>query len=344
MLAARLIGPFELSLNEEPTPGIEADEVLLRIEAVGVCGSDLHRYRGVRFPDENPGKPMILGHEFSATVSKCGLLVRNVTEGDRVAVEAGNHCGHCEWCRAGQFNLCPNVKFCAAVQTDGALREFMAWPARLLYKLPPKLTFDDGVLIEVIGIAMHSIHLAHMRPGQTAAVLGSGPVGLATIHLLRKTAGCSFIFATDILPYRLEAGKKVGADVVLNPKQTDVVEQVMEMTQGRGVDVVFEAAGEGQTSKQAVEICTHGGKIILIGIPEDDQTPFSTAAARRNGLTFRFVRRSANTYSRSIALLENSIIDLKGLVTHHFSLPDVNKAFRIANDYQDNAIKVVVNP
>ena len=344
MIAARLIAPFELSLNEEPTPEIQADEVLLRIEAVGICGSDLHRYRGVRFPDENHGKPMILGHEFSATVSKCGRLVRNVTEGDRVAVEAGNHCGDCEWCRAGQFNLCPNVKFCAAVQTDGALREFMAWPARLLYKLPPKLTFDDGVLIEVIGIAMHSIRLANMRPGQTAAVLGSGPVGLATIHLLRRAAGCSFIFATDILPYRLEAGKKVGADVVLNPKQTDVVEQIMEMTHGRGVDVVFEAAGEGQTSKQAVEICTHGGKIILIGIPEDDQTPFSTAAARRNGLTFRFVRRSANTYSRSIALLENSIIDLKELVTHHFSLTDVKKAFRIANDYQDNAIKVVVNP
>jgi L-iditol 2-dehydrogenase len=344
MFAARLIAPFELSLNKEPTPEIEADEVLLKIEAVGICGSDLHRYRGVRFPDEDAGKPMILGHEFSATVFKCGPLVRNVTEGDRVAVEAGNHCGHCEWCQAGQFNLCPNVRFCAAAQTEGALREFMAWPARLLYKLPPKLTFDDGVMIEVIGIAMHSIRIANMRPGQTAAVLGSGPVGLATIHLLRKTAGCSFVFATDILPYRLEASRKVGADVALNPKETGVVEQIMQMTHGRGVDVVFEAAGVGQTCKQAIEICTHGGKVILIGLPEDDQTPFSTAAARRNGLTFRFLRRSANTYSRSIALLENSIIDLKGLVTHHFPLNDVKKAFQIANDYQDNAIKVIVNP
>lgn len=343
MITVRLTGPRSLLLAEEPIPDIRPDEALLKIEAVGVCGSDLHRYRGITFEDASNFQ-LILGHEFSATVAKVGAQVRNVQVGDRVAVEAGINCGECEWCLRGHPNLCPQVQFCGTPPVHGALREYMPWPTRLLYKLPDALTFDDGVMVEVAGIAMHAIDLANMRPGQSAAVLGCGPIGLATVHLLRQAVGTTLIVATDILPYRLDYAADKGADLCLNPRKTDVVDQVMRITNGRGVDVVFEAAGVQQTCEQAVQICAPGGKVIFIGIPEDDRTPFATTPARRKGLTFRFCRRSKHTYERTIEMIERAVIDLSDLVTHHFPISRAKDAYDLVEQYQDGVIKAIINP
>jgi L-iditol 2-dehydrogenase len=259
-----------------------------------------------------------------------------------VALEAANHCGSCEWCRKGQTNLCPQVRFCGMPGVDGALREFMAWPAHLLYKLPQQLDFDDGVLAEVLGIGLHSIDLAKMRAGMTAAVLGAGPVGLGIVHLLRRTAGVGLVLASEPIAERRTAALRLGADEVIDAFRENVVERVITATRGRGVDVVFEAAGVAETCEQSVQIAAPGGKVVFVGIPEDDRCPFVAGPARRKGLTFRFIRRSLATYPRVLSLMEKGIIDARPMITHHFSLENVQQAFELADGYGDGVLKAVI--
>jgi L-iditol 2-dehydrogenase len=341
MHVIRLTGTRTFDIFDEPIPDITENQALLRIKAVGVCGSDLHRFRGHTFEnDTNDG--MVLGHEFSAVVEKIGKNVTSVNVGDRVAVEAADFCGSCEWCLKGYTNLCPHVRFCGLPGIEGALKEYMAWPAHLLFTLPDSLDYDDGVLAEGMGICLHSLDLSNVRPGQTAAVLGCGPIGLGMIELLRKVAGVSTIFATDIVPERLTLAKAFGADVLINPNEQDVAARINDNTRGRGVDCVFEAAGVDQTSEQMVDIAAPGGKVMIIGIPESGQIPFSPSPARRKGLTFRFVRRSLNTYERVLDMMDKNIIDVKKMVTHHFPLQQSQQAFELVDHYRDGAAKVIV--
>ena len=344
MKAVRLLGARNLRIVDEDVPKPASTEVLLKIKAVGVCGSDMHRYRGHIFEKNDGTCPLILGHEFSAEIAELGSNVRDVSIGDRVAVEAGKHCGECEQCLRGYPNLCSNMQFCGIPPNDGALREYMVWPAPLVYPLPKELSYDDGVMVEVLGICLHAVDLSKFKPGWTAAVLGCGPIGLATIQLLSRSAGAVHVFATDILPYRLEFAQKMGATTVIHAHDNDVTTTIDELTHGRGVDVVFEAAGVADTCRQSVKICTRGGKVMFIGIPTDDITPFATSPARRKGLTLRFVRRSNQTYPRSIELIERGILDLSALVTHHFPLQDTSKAFEIVDKYADGVIKAIVEP
>lgn len=343
MKAVRLFGAKNLQLVEEPDPKPAGDEVLLKIKAVGICGSDLHRYRGAVFEKEDPSYPIILGHEFSAEIVEMAEHANHLRAGDRVAVEAGINCGVCEQCIKGYPNLCPHVQFCGVPPFDGALKEYMAWPAHLVYPLPDELSYDDGVLVEVLGICLHALDLSKIKAGWSAAVLGCGPIGLTMIHLLSRAAGASKIIATDILPYRLEYAKKMGANVTLNAAKQDVVEAVNELTNARGVDVVFEAAGVADTCRQSVNICAPGGKVMLIGIPPDDATPFATSPARRKGLTFRFIRRSCLAYSRGISLIQDDILKLNQLVTHHFPLHETAKAYKLVSEYADGVVKAVIN-
>ncbi len=340
MKALRLYAPYDFRTCREPVPGIAGDEVLLKIQAVGICGSDLHVYRGALGGD----RPLILGHEFSAIIEKTGSRVTHVKPGDRVAVEAGIPCGRCEFCLAGNTNLCPHIKFCGVGDQDGMLREYAAWPAHLVYKLPPELSYEDGVLVEVLAIALHAVNLANIKPAQTCAVLGSGPVGLAVLHLVARSCGMVNKIATDIVGDRCRFAAGFGADQVIHARKEDVVETVRQLTNGRGVDVVFEAAGVEETCRQAVDICAHGGKVMWIGIPEDDRTPFSTEPARRKGLTFRFVRRSKILYDQCISLMTHKIVDMKSMVTHHFDFEHTPQAFELVNSYKDGVIKAIVHP
>ncbi|MBN1997560.1 alcohol dehydrogenase catalytic domain-containing protein [candidate division KSB1 bacterium] len=342
MKALRLFSPYEFRLYDEAIPDIADHEVLLKIQAVGICGSDLHRYRGAITDDRKT--PIILGHEFSATIEKTGRHVMNVRPGDRVAVEAGIPCGGCEWCLDGNTNLCPHIKFCGVADQDGMLREYAAWPAHLVYKLPSELSFEDGVLIEVLAIALHAVNLANMNPALTCAVLGSGPVGLAVLNLVSRSRGAVKIIAIDIINDRCNFAAGFGADHIMNAHKEDVVKEIMQLTNNRGVDVVFEAAGVEETCRQAVEICAPGGKVMWIGIPEDNRTPFSTESARRKGLTFRFVRRSKILYDQCISLMTQKIVDMESMVTHHFEFERTAEAFRLVDGYKDGVIKAIVWP
>ncbi|MBD3384837.1 alcohol dehydrogenase catalytic domain-containing protein [candidate division KSB1 bacterium] len=344
MKTIRLVKPYQFKLQDEPVPNSQDEEVLLRIKAVGVCGSDIHLYKGVSYDQKENIDPLVLGHEFSGLVEAVGASVSDVKPGDRVAVEAGIHCGKCEWCLRGYTNLCPHMRFCGTPPMDGALRQYMSWPAHLVYPMPDSMSFDDGVMAEIYGIAQHSVALANMRPGMTAAVLGSGSIGLAMVQLLYKTRGVTALFATDLLDYRLETAQKMGATVTLNAGNSDIIDRIMQATGGRGVDVVFECAGAEETCYQSVEIAARGGKVIFIGIPEDNRTPFSAAAARRKGLTIRFDRRSLFTYENVIEMIAGGLLDTKTPVTHHFSLEETPQAYDLVSGYKDGVIKAIIHP
>ena len=344
MKVFRLVAPKKMLMLDEPQAPLVPGHVRIGIDAVGVCGSDLHRFRGMVYENEDPDHKLILGHEFAATVIETGKGVTTLPEGTRVAVEAGIHCGSCEWCLKGMPNLCPDMRFCGVPPIDGALVENLVWPADLLYPLAENLTFDDGVMCEIFSIALHSIDLANMRPGQTAAVLGSGPIGASIVQALRRLSGATVIFATDILDYRCAFASENGADFVMNAHKTDVVAGILDHTRGRGVDVIFECAGVNETIEQAIQLCTGGGKMIWVGIPEDDRTPFLVSPARRKGLTVRMVRRSNQHYHRTLSLLERGTLDARDFVTHHFPFTETEKAFHLADRYEDGVMKAIISP
>lgn len=330
MKSLRLHAPGDLRLHEEPVPVPGEGEKLLHVTAVGICGSDLHWFNEAGIGDARLEKPLVLGHEFSALTD----------EGERVAVDPSIACGVCEYCKRGDPNLCERLIFAGHGEQDGALREQMAWPQRCLFPLPGALSDSDGVMLEPLGIAIHAVDLAHLQVGMSVGVFGCGPIGLLILQLARL-AGADKVIATDILPHRVEAARALGAD------ETHLVvdgfgDRKMAMLDGRGLDVVFEAAGENAAVEMAVTAVSPGGKVILLGIPADDRTSFTASLARRKGLTFKLVRRMKLTYPRAIRLVESGKVNVRSLVTHPFPLDQAAEAFAVAA--RREGLKVIITP
>ena len=335
MKVLRLHGIGDLRLEEEPVPEPEEGEALLKISAVGICGSDIHWFQEGTTGETVMQGPFVLGHEFSAVVQNGDLA------GRRVAVEPHVHCGRCAYCQEGNPNLCPDDYFAGQAPTDGALRQYMAWPEALLFPIPDSMSDEAAAMLEPLGVALHTVDLGKVRPGMSVGVFGSGPVGLMVTQLVRLS-GAAIVVATDLLPRRLEAAERAGATTVIQADAGAEIPAVMEATDGQGVDVAFEVAGEQDAVDTAVESCKPGGKVILCGIPSVERTSFKAAAARRKGLTFKTVRRMKHTYPRAIKLVESGLIDVDSLVSHHFPLEDSIAAFAAAEARQ--GLKVIINP
>jgi L-iditol 2-dehydrogenase len=318
MKTLRLHGPGELQFHEEPIPIPGVGEKLLRVTTVGICGSDLHWFHEAGIGDDRLDKPLILGHEFSAVTE----------QGERVAVDPAISCGKCVYCIRGDPNFCENLYFAGQGDQDGALREWVAWPQRCLFPLPDALSDADGAMLEPLGIAIHAVDLAYLKVGMTVGVFGSGPIGLLIMQLARL-AGVSTIIATDVLTHRVEAARKFGADVahLVGPNST---KPSAEMFGRRGLDVVFEAAGDNNAVEMAITAASPGGKVIVVGIPPDDRTAFSASIPRRKGLTIKMVRRMKLTYPRAIQLVQSGKVDVRSLVTHVFPMDQAIEAYRLA--------------
>jgi L-iditol 2-dehydrogenase len=329
MKALRLHATGDLRLHEEPVPEPGAGEQLLRVKAVGICGSDLHWFSEAAIGDAQLVHPLVLGHEFAG-----------VTEsGANVAIDPAIPCGECEFCQHGHPNLCERMVFAGHADQDGALREWMAWPQKHLFPLPNSLTSADGAMLEPLGVTIHAMDLAKLRPGMTVGVFGCGPIGLLIVQLARLS-GASTVFATDALPHRMEAAKAFGAHQACIAEAGSEVSQILAATGGRGVDIAFEAAGEQDAVDTAFAAVVPGGKVILAGIPSDDQTSFSASVARRKGLTIKLVRRMKHTYPRAIELVSKGLVDVRSLVTHRFSLENAAEAFEVAR--RREGLKVIV--
>lgn len=334
MAVARLHGVADLRVGTEPRPVAGPGESLVRVTAVGLCGSDLHWYAEAGIGDARLAAPLVIGHEFA------GVVEGGPRHGERVAVDPAIPCERCETCRSGWGNLCPTVRFAGHGGLDGALRQYLSWPTAHLYPLPDALSDADGAMLEPLGVAIHAIDLGHLRLGGTAAVVGCGPIGLLTVALARL-AGATRVIAADRLPHRVEAARRWGADeaVLLGPAGAD---QHWAELAGRGVDVVFEVAGNDAAVAAALAAARPGGRVVLAGIPDDDRTSFPASVARRKGLTLALSRRMNVVYPRAIELVRTGRVDVTSLVTHRYPLADVDAAFATA--VARDGLKVLVEP
>jgi L-iditol 2-dehydrogenase len=335
MKALRLHGIGELRLHEEDDPVAAFDEDLLRVTAVGLCGSDVHWYEKAGIGDVRLDRPLILGHEFAGSIDS------GDGQGKKVAVDPAVSCRKCRYCMEGNPNFCDNLRFAGHGAVDGALREKVCWPKFLVHRLPDDFTDIEGAMLEPLGVALHALNLGHVLPGTSVGVFGCGPIGLMLVQLARA-AGATQIVATDRLSHRLDAAREFGATHVIRAEGGQENAQIAAAAGRDGVDIAFEAAGDNDAVESAIGAARPGGKVILIGIPDDDRTAFKASVARRKGLTLKLVRRMKHTYPRAIRLIQNGVVDVSALVTHRFPLAQYRDAFETAR--KKVGIKVVITP
>ncbi|MHB8891326.1 MAG: zinc-dependent alcohol dehydrogenase [Candidatus Limnocylindrales bacterium] len=334
MKALRLHGAGDLRLSDEVAPVPDPGEALVRVTAVGICGSDLHWYDESGIGDAVLTRPLVLGHEAA------GVIVDGPRAGQRVAIDPAVPCGACETCALGRGHLCSSVRFLGHSTTDGALRELIAWPLVNLVPLPDAIDDAAGAMLEPLGVGIHAMRLARVRPGDTVGVFGCGPIGLLIIQLARA-AGATTVVATDRLPHRVEAANRLGAVGALVDGGAER-EILFRATGGRGVDAAIEIAGDDDAIDAAIALARPASTVVLAGIPGGDQSTITASIARRKGLDLRFSRRMVHTYPQAIALVEAGRIDVGAVVSHLFALEDFDAAFRTAVAREGN--KVVVTP
>jgi L-iditol 2-dehydrogenase len=328
--ALRLHGAGDVRLHEEERPRPAAGESLVRVSAVGLCGSDLHWFGEGGIGETHLVRPLVLGHE-----------IAGVTEdGRRVAVDPAVPCEACELCRDGHPNLCERQRFAGHGSDDGGLREWIAWPERCLFPLPDALSEADGAMLEPLGVALHAVDLGHLRAGDGVGVFGCGPIGLLILQAARL-AGAGRLVATELAerPHRLEAARRLGADVF--PADGSEARAIRDAL-GRRLDVAFEIAGENAAVDAAVDAVRPGARVVLAGIPAEERTSFRAASARRKGLTLVMCRRMKHTYPRAIRLVEEGKVDVRSAVTHRFSLERGAEAFGVAS--RREGLKVLLTP
>ena len=334
MIAARLHAVGDLRLGEEaepvdPGPGWSR----LAVTSIGICGSDLHWFTDGGIGENRIERPVVPGHEFAA------VALTGPYAGRRVAVDPAIPCEDCEMCRVGYQNLCPTVRFAGHGTLDGATREQLFWPDRLLHPLPDDLSDDAGALLEPLGVALHAVGVGHLRPGNDALVVGAGPIGALAIQVARRQ-GIARVFAIEPLEHRRATALRCGADAAW-PTGTGVA-AVLDATAGRGVDVVLEVAGTDAAIATAVAAARPGARIALAGIPSEDLSSFPAAPARRKGLTFAMVRRMNDTYPRAIAMV-GAGVDLDLLVTERYPLAEADKAFRAAAERRGDKVVITAS-
>jgi len=316
MNVVRLHSVGDLRLHDEAVPAPGPDEALVRVTAVGLCGSDLHWFGEAGIGDARLAKPLVLGHEFAG-----------VTEaGQRVAVDPAVPCGACKFCQEGNPNLCAALRFAGHGREDGALREWMTWPARCLFPVPDSLSDTDGAMLEPLGVALHAVDLGKIRAGMRVGVFGCGPLGLLVLQVAR-VAGAAEVLVTEPLAHRLAVAQRLSAK---------------EWLPGQEVDVAFECAGENGAVEDAIAAARPGGRVVLVGIPGDDRTTFTASVARRKGLTIKLSRRMKHTYPRAVRLVAEGLVDVRSLVTHRFPLEKTLEAFGVAG--RREGLKVIVEP
>jgi D-xylulose reductase len=329
------ISIYDIDIKEEMGP----EDVKIAMKAVGICGSDIHYYKNGKIGGFVVKEPMVLGHEASGTVVEAGANVKGLKPGDRVCMEPGIPDPGSRATMLGIYNLDPEVRFWATPPVHGCLRETVVHPAMFTFKLPDNLGFDEGALIEPMAIGLHAATKAGIKPGDTALVTGCGTIGLVTA-LAALSAGCSRVIITDIKAEKLELAKKYGITTV-HAASESVVETVKELTDGWGVDVIFEATGNEKVIADFFTPLCPGGTVVLIGMPVAP-APIDVVAAQTKEACIKTIFRYAHMYPRALALAGSGKIDLKPLVTDRFSFKDSVKAFEYAANPRPDMVKTMI--
>jgi len=340
MKAAFLYKPGDIRIEDMDIPIPKDNEALIKLKAVGVCGSDVHFYEVGRIGDFVVKEPLILGHECAGEIVEIGKNVKTVKVGDRVALEAGVPCRTCEFCRSGHYNLCSSVVFLAAPPFHGAYREYITHPDDFLFKLPDNMTFEEGAMIEPLSVGFYAAERGKVNVRNTVAIIGAGTIGLMTLQAV-KARGAADIIITDLEPFRLELAKKLGATYTVNAKEENAIQKVLEYTSG-GADVVMEAVGAPTTIQQTVKMAKPGAVIVLIGMPTVDDIPIRVVEAICKEVDIRGIFRYANSYTPAIKLVSKGKIDVKSMITTRFPLDKVQEALEYPGKHPGTCIKVMV--
>lgn len=333
----------KLQLTDIPVPEFGPEEVLIRVRACGICGSDVHGFDGStgrRIP------PVVMGHEASGVIEKVGSAVQGFAPGDRVTFDSMISCGKCRFCRKGKVNLCDNRQVlgvsCGEYRRNGAFAEYVTVPHHIVYKLPDSLSFDHAAMIEPVSVAVHAVNITPVALGDTALVVGTGMIGLLTIQAARL-AGCARIIAMDLEDHKLAVAKQNGADDVVNPKSGNVVEQVLAMTGGRGVDVAFEAVGATDPIRTAIACTRKGGTVTLIGnIRPEIELPLQSIVTRE--IRLQGSCASSGEYPECIALMGAGSINVAPMLTAKAPLSEGVDWFNRLYAHEPNVMKVVLEP
>jgi L-iditol 2-dehydrogenase len=324
-----------------PEPG--PDEILVRVTACGICGSDVHGYDGTsgrRIP------PIVMGHEAAGVVASVGPGVSKYKTGDRVTFDSTVYCGECEFCRQGEINLCNNRQVvgvsCGDYRRAGAFAEYVVVPQRIAYHLPDALEFKEAAMLEAVSVALHAVRVSEMKGGETALVIGAGMIGLLTLQAA-KAAGASKVLVADIDRTRLETAKSVGADETLLLSGNDLVKEILRQTEGRGVDLVLEAVGRQETIAASIASVRKGGTVTLIGnISPEVKIPLQAVVSRQ--IRLQGSCASSGEYPQAMELLANGKIKVKSLITAVAPLEDGPRWFERLHAGEPNLMKVVLDP
>jgi L-iditol 2-dehydrogenase len=344
MKAAVLTGPRRIETRQWPQPSIQSDtDVLLRVQRVGVCGSDVHYFETGRIgPDAVVRYPFIVGHECAAVVQECGDAVDRVKVGDRVAVDPAICCHKCDQCRSGRENTCRNLRFLGCPgQQEGCLCETIVMPQDCCHALGKGVTLEQGALSEPLAIAVYAVQMAGLTPGASVAILGAGPIGLSCL-VSAKAFVAGPCLVTDLIPERLAAATKHGAAWAGHAGTEDVLGRMREQ-QPSGVDAVFECAGQQETIDQAAGLLKPGGRLILIGIPRIDRISLDIHRFRRLEIAVLNVRRQNRCTATALDWIEQGRVDVDFMATHSFSLDHCQEAFEMVAGYRDGAIKAMIH-
>ncbi|MCO1602948.1 NAD(P)-dependent alcohol dehydrogenase [Desulfosporosinus nitroreducens] len=339
--AAYMTGLNKLEIREIEVPVPKEKQVLVKLEYVGICGSDVHYLEHGKIGDFIVNGDFILGHECAGTVAAIGSGVENLKVGDKVALEPGCTCGQCEFCKTGRYNLCPDVEFLATPPYHGCLMDYIAFPENMAFKLPETISTKEGALVEPLAVGMHAAAQGNVKLGDSVVILGSGTIGLVTL-LACKAFGATDIIVVDVIQKRLEYAKKLGATTVLNAKEVDVLAEIDKLTNKKGVDIVIETAGSTQTIAQTPYLVKNGGCIVLVGMAPQDTIEYNFAKIMAKEAEIKSVFRYRNIYPQAINAISKGIIDISGIITHEFDFEDVANAFDFAINHKEDVVKAVI--
>ncbi len=333
------IGKVELTEREIPKP--KKDEVLVKVEYVGVCGSDLHYYEAGAIGANVVEPPFVLGHEAGGTVVEVGEDVTHLKVGDKVALEPGKTCGKCEFCKSGKYNLCPDVIFFATPPVDGVFQEYVAHEADLCFKIPDNMDTMEAALIEPLAVGFHAARQGGAQAGMTAVVTGAGCIGLVSMMAL-KAMGVSKIIAVDVMPKRLDKALELAATDVVNGREQDTVAEILRLTDGKGADLVIETAGTEITTRQAIQFAKKGSTIVLVGYSASGEMKLPMSLALDKELTFKTVFRYRHIYPMAIEAVSAGRVNLKGIVTNIFDLDDIQNGLDQSVKNKADIVKAVI--
>ena len=330
----------KIEVGEAPMPVAGPDDVIIKVQSVGVCGSDLHYYRSGSIGDFKVEFPFILGHEAAGIVAEVGENVRTLAPGDRVCMEPGVPCMKCEECLSGHYNLCKDVRFWATPPYDVVLSEYIVHPAAFTFKLPDNMSFTEGALVEPLAIGLHACNQGGVKLGQTVVIMGAGCIGLVSL-LAARAYGATQVVVGDVIDKRLEKAAELGA-IPVNTKSEDIVAKVMELTDGRGADVCIDCAGFSSTVDNCLSAARPAGTVIIVGLGEDRVNGFNTSVMSTKELTVKSIFRYRNLYPTAINAIADGRINVGAIVSHRFTFDDTINAFATCHRDIRNVVKGVI--